>query len=121
MNTHVNSIDVSGVTNPAPVAVYQTSRLGTFSYTIPGFAAGSSHTVRLHFAETFFSTAGSRTFNVSINGAQELANFDIFAAAGAMNKAIAKPFTVNANASGAYVIQVTSVVNNSLVAGIEVQ
>jgi hypothetical protein len=118
---HANTIDLSGVTNPAPMAVYQTARVGNFTYTIPGFTAGSSHTVRLHFAETFFSTAGSRTFNVSINGTQVLSNFDIFAAAGAKNKAIIKEFTVNANSSGRYVVQFTSVVNQSLLSGIEVQ
>src|SRR5207302_886544 len=91
--SHANTIDLSGVTNPAPAAVYQTARVGNFTYTIPGFTAGSSHTVRLHFAETFFSTAGSRTFNVSINGTQVLSAFDIFAAAGAKNKAIIKQFT----------------------------
>ncbi len=77
--------------------------------------------MRLHFAETYFGTAGSRTFNVSINGTQVLSKFDIFAAAGAKNKAIIEQFTVNANASGQYVIQFTSVVNQSLVSGIEVQ
>jgi hypothetical protein len=118
---HANTIDLSGVTNPAPVAVYQTARVGNFTYTIPGFAAGSSHTVRLHFAETFFSSAGSRTFNVSINGTQVLTGFDIFAAAGAKNKAVIELFTANANSSGQYVIQFTSVVNQSLVSGIEVQ
>jgi hypothetical protein len=118
---HANTIDLSGVTNPAPMAVYQTARVGNFTYTIPGFNAGSSHTVRLHFAETYFSTAGSRTFNVSINGTQVLSAFDIFAAAGAKNKAIIKQFTVNANSSGQYVVQFTSVVNQSLLSGIEVQ
>jgi len=118
---HANTIDLSGVTNPAPMAVYQTARVGNFTYNIPGFAAGSSHTVRLHFAETFFSSAGSRTFNVSINGTQVLTGFDIFAAAGAKNKAIIEQFTETANASGQYVIQFTSVVNQSLVSGIEVQ
>ncbi len=77
--------------------------------------------MRLHFAETYFSTAGSRTFNVSINGTQVLSAFDIFAAAGAKNKAIIKQFTVNANSSGQYVVQFTSVVNQSLLSGIEVQ
>ena len=43
-------------------------------------------------------------FNVSINGSQVLTNFDIVAAAGAKNKAIVKPFTLNANASGQYLI-----------------
>jgi photosystem II stability/assembly factor-like uncharacterized protein len=118
---HPNTIDLSGVTNPAPMAVYQTARVGNFSYTIPGFTAGQSKTVRLHFAETFFSSKGSRTFNVSINGMRVLAAFDIFAAAGAKNKAVIKEFTENANTSGAFVIQFTSVVNQSLVSGIEIQ
>ncbi len=118
---HANTIDLSGVTNPAPMAVYQTARVGSFTYTIPGFVPGSSHTVRLHFAETFFSTAGSRTFDVTINTAQVLTNFDIFATAGAKNKAVIEQFTENANSSGDYVITFTSVVNQSLVSGIEVQ
>ncbi len=32
---HANTIDLSGVTNPAPMAVYQTARVGNFTYTIP--------------------------------------------------------------------------------------
>jgi hypothetical protein len=119
--SHPNTIDLTGVTNPAPMAVYQTARIGTFSYTIPGFVAGSSHNVRLHFAETYFSTKGSRTFNVSINGAQVLAGFDVFAAAGAKNKAVIEQFTKNADTTGAFVIQFTTVVNNGLVSGIEIQ
>jgi beta-glucanase (GH16 family) len=118
---HANTIDLSGITNPAPMAVYQTARVGNFTYTLRGFTAGSTHTVRLHFAETYFSTAGSRKFNAAINGTQVLSAFDIFAAAGAKNKAIIEQFTVKANASGQYVIQFTSVVNQSLISGIEVQ
>jgi hypothetical protein len=118
---HANTIDVSRVTNPAPAAVYQSARTGNFSYTFSGFAAGSSHTVRLHFAETFFSTAGSRTFNVSINGTQVLTNFDVFAAASAQNRAVIEQFTENASSTGNYVITFTSVINNSLVSGIEIQ
>jgi beta-glucanase (GH16 family) len=118
---HANTIDLSGVTNPAPMAVYQTARVGNFTYTLPGFTAGASHTVRLHFAETYFGTAGSRKFNVSINGTQVLSAFDIFAAAGAKNKAIIEQFTVKANASGQYIVQFTSTVNQSLLSGIEVQ
>jgi hypothetical protein len=118
---HANTIDLSGATNPAPAAVYQTARIGNFMYTIPGFAAGSSHTVRLHFAETFWTSAGSRTFNVAINGTQVLTNFDVFAAAGAMNKAVIRPFTQTADSSGAYVLQFTTVKDNSLVSGIEIQ
>jgi len=118
---HANTINLTGVTNPAPMQVYQTARIGNFTYTIPGSTAGSSHTVRLHFAETFWTAAGKRRFNVSINGTQVLTNFDIFAAAGAMNKATIQQFTVNANASGQYVIQFTAVLDKSLLSGIEVQ
>jgi len=118
---HASTIDLSGVTNPAPAAVYQSGRIGNFSYTIPGFAPNSSHTVRLHFAETYFSSAGSRVFNVSINGTAELSNFDIESAAGAKNKAITRSFTLNANASGAYVIQTQSIKDNSLISGVDIQ
>jgi Malectin domain len=118
---HANTIDLTGVTNPAPMQVYQTARVGNFTYTIPGLTAGSSHSVRLHFAETFWTAAGKRKFNVSINGTQVLTSFDIFAAAGGMNKALIQQFTVNANTSGQYVIQFTSVVDKSLISGIEVQ
>jgi hypothetical protein len=118
---HANTIDLSAVTNPAPMAVYQTARTGNFSYTISGFTPGSSHTVRLHFAETFFSTTGSRTFNVSINGTTVLTNFDIVATAGAKNKAVIEQFTAAASSTGNYVITFTSVINQSLVSGIEIQ
>ena len=120
---HANTIDLSGVTNPAPMAVYQTARIGSFTYTITGsgITAGSSHTVRLHFAETYWGTAGSRIFNVTINNTQVLTNFDIFATAGAKNKAVIEQFMVNANTSGQYVIKFTPVKDNSLVSGIEIQ
>jgi len=124
---HANTIDTSKVTNPAPAAVYQSARVAatagagtTFSYTIGGFTAGSSNTVRLHFCETFHTTAGSRVFNVSINGTQVLTNFDIFATAGGQNIANIQQFTEAANASGQYVIAFTSVTDKALISGIEI-
>jgi len=120
-STHAVSISVSGVTNPAPSQVYQSMRFGNFSYTVPGFTAGSNHTVRLHFAETFWNAAGQRVFNVSINGTQVLTNFDILAAAGATHKAIVKQFVTMANAGGQIVIQFTTVTDNAAINGIEIQ
>ena len=55
---HANAIDLSGVSGAAPTAVYQTARVGNFSYTIGGFTSMSSHTVRLHLCDTYFATAG---------------------------------------------------------------
>lgn len=114
------AINTSGVTNPAPQSVYDTERYGNFSYTIPNLTPGASYTVRLDFAELYFNSAGSREFDVSINGQQVLTNFDIFATAGGMDKAIAESFTATANSSGQIVIGFTSVINNAKVSGIEI-
>ncbi len=115
-----NTINTSGVTNPAPQAVYQSNRYGNFTYTIPGLTASASYTVRLHFAETYWTKAGQRTFNVSINSQQVLTSFDIIGTAGAANKAVIEQFTATASGSGTITIQFTTVVDNAQVNGIEV-
>ena len=115
-----NTISTSGVPNPAPAAVYQSNRYGNTTYTIGGFTAGTSYTVRLHFCETYFTAAGDRTFDVSINGNQVLTNFDIYATAGATNQAVVEQFTATANGSGQIVIATTTVINNAQINGIEI-
>ncbi|HSN14652.1 MAG TPA: malectin domain-containing carbohydrate-binding protein, partial [Anaeromyxobacteraceae bacterium] len=115
-----NAIDVSAVTNPAPAAVYQAERYGNFSYAFGGLTPGAAYQVRLHFAEIWWTTAGSRLFNVSINGRQVLANFDIFATAGGANRALVEAFTAPADAGGKIVIQFTTVKDNAKVSGIEI-
>lgn len=114
------AIDTSGVTGAAPQAVYQTERYGNFTYTLPNLSAGASYTVRLHFAELYWSSAGQRVFNVSINGTQALSNFDIVAAAGAANKAVIQTFTTNASGNGQIVLQFSTVTDNAKVDGIEI-
>jgi hypothetical protein len=118
--TTTKTVDTSGVTNPAPEAVYQSNRYGTFSYAVPGLTAGKSYTVRLHFAETYWSGVGQRIFNVSINGQQVLTNFDIVAAAGAVDKAVVEQFTATADSTGKITIQFTTVKDNAQVNGIEI-
>ena len=116
-----NAISTTGVTNPAPQSVYQHNRYGNFTYTIPGLTAGASYSVRLDFAETYWTAAGSRTFNVLINGTQVLTSFDIFATAGGEYKAVAESFTATASSAGAVTIQFVTVKDNAQVNGIEVQ
>jgi len=115
-----NAITTTGVTNPAPQSVYQHNRYGNFTYTIPGLTAGASYNVRLDFAEEYWTTAGSREFNVLINGTQVLTDFDIFATAGGEYKAVAESFTATASSSGAITIQFVTVKDNAQVNGIEV-
>jgi Malectin domain len=71
-----------------------------FTYTVSGLTASNAYTVNLHFTEDYWTAAGRRLENVSINGTQVLSGFDIFAATGAQHKAIVKTFTANADANG---------------------
>jgi hypothetical protein len=115
-----SAITTTGVTNPAPQAVYQTERYGTFSYTLPGLVAAAQYTVRLHFAEIYFTASGQRTFNVVINGTNVLTNYDIYAATGARYKAVVREFTATADAQGRIVINFNNVINNAKSSGIEI-
>jgi hypothetical protein len=116
-----STIATTGVSNPAPQTVYQTNRIGpTFSYSIPNLTSGASYTVRLHFAETYWTQAGQRVFNVSINNQPVLSKFDILSAAGGQNKAVVQQFPVTADSSGTISIQFTSVVDQAQINGIEV-
>ena len=116
------TVITAGVTGAAPAGVYQDEREGQFTYTIPGFTAGSTHTLKLHFAELYFSGAGQREFNVAVNGQAKLTNFDVVATAGSNFKAVVETFPVTADANGKVTIAFTNgAVNQPLVSGIEIQ
>ena len=76
--------NISGTSDPA---LFQTEQWGD-DQTAPFFYSFNvrpgSYTVKLLFAEIYtgWCQAGSRVFNVDINGAPVLQNFDIFATAG---------------------------------------
>ena len=114
------AININGVSNPAPQVVYQHQRFGNFGYTLPGLTPGASYVVRLHFDEFYWTQPGQRVFNVSINGTQVLSQFDVLAAAGGQNIAVAEQFAATANAQGQIVLQFTTVKDNAEVNGIEV-
>jgi len=116
-----NAIDTSLLTGTIPAqAVLQSNRYGTMSYTIPGLTANASYPVTLYFSEGYWTATGKRTFNVVANGTTELTNFDIFAAAGAANKAVQRSFNINANASGQIVLNFNTVIDNAQVNAIVV-
>lgn len=124
MNTSGASIDTS-VPNAAPAAVYQSERYGQdFAYSFP-VPKDAHYQVRLHFAEIFDDGAGRRLENVEINGRPVLTNFDIFAAAGGMNKAVVKAFDdVQPDNRGHIVIRILSPESspdrNAKISGIEI-
>jgi poly(3-hydroxybutyrate) depolymerase len=117
--TNTRTIDVSQIpANTAPAAIFSTERYGAMTYTIPN--RSGAQTVTLYFAETYVTAAGQRVFNVSVNGAAALSNFDIFASAGGADRAIARSFNTTANSSGQVVIQFTAVTENPKINGITV-
>jgi hypothetical protein len=118
---YTNPINTSKVTDPAPQSVYQRQRWGpNFSYTIPSFTPGGPYTVRLHFAEGYWTVPSQRVFNVTLNGTRVLRNFDIVQSAGGANIAIVEQFNTTADANGKISIQFAAVFNNATLAGIEV-
>jgi predicted alpha-1,2-mannosidase len=123
-NGSTDPIDTN-VPQAAPVDVYQSEHYGSnFAYVLP-VQAGHTYTVRLHFAEIFDNQAGERLENISINGVPELTNFDIFATAGEIDKAVVKDFyNIQPNAQGKIVISVSAAPSspdqNAKISGIEV-
>lgn len=115
-----HSINVSRVSSPAPVPVYQNERAGMTQHTTSGLQAGRSYTVRLHFAEIWWKQSGSRRFDVSANGKQILKNFDIFAAAGGPNAAVVREATVVADSQGRIILGFTRVADQASISGIEI-
>jgi len=113
------AISTAGVTNAAPPAVYQSERFGNFTYTLPNLTPGASYTLRLHFAEIYWTAAGQRVFNVAVNGTTVLPNFDIFAAAGGANKAVVETLPVTADASGTVTVTFTTIKDNAKISGLE--
>jgi uncharacterized repeat protein (TIGR02543 family) len=118
--TVTSGITMSGVVNAAPQAVYQAERYGNATYTLPNLTAGTQYTVRLHFAELYWTAAGKRKFNVQINGGTVLSNFDIYAETGARYKAIVKEFSATADAQGRIAIKYATVTDNAAANGIEI-
>jgi len=101
------SPDASDVAGPVPAGLYTTQRLGAFTYTFPNLTPGKLYTLRLHFVESGHTAPGQRLFNLDINGGRALTNFDVFAAAGATNKAYIVEGSIAANGSGQIVVSFT--------------
>jgi hypothetical protein len=115
----VTSYSSRDILNTTDDALYLRMRYGTnFGYTIP--AENGSYTLRLHFAECYYSAAGQRRFNVTVNGVAVLTNYDIFAAAGGRNRAVTVSIPV-AVTNGSVSIRLSTSISgrNALIAGIE--
>lgn len=111
--------------NAAPEAVYQSERYGEdFSYHFP-VPRHRRYLVRLHFAEVFDHGKGMRRENIQINRRTVLRDFDIFDAAGGVDKAVVKEFpNIVPNRRGEIVVRIAaadgSPDRNAKISGIEI-
>jgi len=113
-------MNLSWVTDPAPMQVYQTIRDQRFnqspiniSYSIPNIPTGS-YTVRLHFAQIFFSQVGDEKFDIYVNGSLAWGAFDILnVTSGQPNYAYIASFTNISPVSGAISVELRPLLGNS--------
>ncbi len=114
----------SGVVIPAGTAIsganypklYETERWGLAGYAVP--LPNDKYTVNLKFAE-INPASGTRSFNVSLEGAQVLSAFSPAVAAGGNYKAITKSFTASV-ADGTLNIGFAAIQNAASISAIEI-
>ena len=94
------------VAHPIPAAIWDTSRVGESHYSVPGLTPGVTYQARLYFMDWYFTHAGQREFDVAIDGAKVLTNFDIIGTAinagadGQEAFGVERDFPVTVDASG---------------------
>jgi 5-hydroxyisourate hydrolase-like protein (transthyretin family) len=111
--TASSGIAIAATADPT---LYRSERWGNFSYALN--VPNGSYTLRLHFAEIFFTTPGQRRFNVVAEGEQILANYDIVADAGGANRAVIRTFPINIS-DGRLDLSFTGVVDNAKISAVE--
>ncbi len=125
LSTSTAAIDRTLVVNPAPESAYQRPILNngvgsTVDYRIP--VRNGNYNVRLHFAETnTFIGVGGRRFDIRLQGSTVQGNFDVLAASGAANRAIATAYSGIAVTSGFLDVSLLSLTaNGALLSAIEI-
>ena len=105
------------ITGTTEGKLYQTERYGNSTYTLP--VANGNYNVTLKFAETYWTAAGKRVFDVAINGTTVISNLDIYAKVG---KNVAYDVTIPVSVTnGALKINFITKVDNAKVSAILVK
>lgn len=120
--TNPGTADLTGIVNPMTEDVYRRERHGQHTIPVTGLVAGASYRVEISMMEGSFTAAGSRVFNIAINGTapSNMQNIDIYAATGATFKPLVREATVSANASGGITIVTTAVVSSPTISAIRI-
>ena len=97
--------------------LYQSNRYGNMQLDFP--VPNGTYQIELHFAETYFSAAGSRVFHVDVEGERDLTNYDIIDEAGGPRTAVVEYLTV-AVTDGNLDIDFINVTDNAKISGIAI-
>jgi hypothetical protein len=114
-------LDASPIALTPDPTLYQTERYsstGTLTYQFA--VSNGDHFVSLKFAELWYTSAGQRVFNISVNGMAIGGPFDIFAAVHGANVACAMPAWVHVT-DGLVTITLTAETGNPKINAIEIQ
>jgi N-acetylneuraminic acid mutarotase len=115
---------VGGIASKSNLAIAQTvndplyaaRRYGNFSYDLP--VPAGTYSLKLYFAEPYWTAPGQRKFDVFAENAQLLDDFDIVALVGPRS-AITRTYGVTVT-DGALDVRFASVVDNAIVSAIEI-
>ncbi|MBJ7357901.1 malectin domain-containing carbohydrate-binding protein [Nocardioides sp.] len=125
--SHTENDTITGIPTGMNNAIFQSEWTGgqsqgtpvgsrAFGFNVP--VANGAYLVRLHFAELNKNAADLRLFDVRLEGTTVLSSFDVFAAAGGIDRAVAREFTTTVN-DGAATIDFITRKENAKVSAIE--
>lgn len=97
--------------------LYQSERWGNYRYEIP--VTDASYSVKLHMVEMFHTSAGSRNFDVTVEGISAVTNLDLFSEAG-HDTAYEVTVTDISVSDGAISIQLDGNVDNATLSGLAI-
>lgn len=115
-------IDLSNVDPDLPLALFQTVLIrGTAGQTMSyDFAVlNGDYNVRLHFAEHYFSSAGQREFDITVEDVLVFDDYDVFVAAGGEDIAVTENVATTVS-DGVLGIDLTAQVSDAAIRGIEI-
>jgi len=97
--------------------VFQSERYGSYSYNIP--VTQGTYSIDLQFAEIYHTTAGSRAFNLLIEGQVEMSNVDLYTLAGSDGAYTYEVSNIQVN-DGSLDITLQTITDNGTLAGFAV-
>ncbi len=123
-NPYSETDTITGIPAGLNNTIFQSEWTGTaatgsraFGFAVP--VLNGNYQVRLHFAELNKSAANTRTFDVRLENTTVLSNFDIWTAAGGIDRAIVRQFPVTVT-DGVMTIDFIRRIENAKISAIEI-